>query len=50
MKDVAVPFGIIDTFKTNLTYKKLLEELKIQQYDNNESTVMIKKQIKKDKG
>ena len=50
MKDIAVPFRIIDSCKTNYTYKQLLEELKIKQNENNESIVMIKKQIEKDKG
>ena len=49
MKDIAVLFGIIDACKTNYIYKQFLEELKIQQYENNESIVMIKNQIEKDK-
>ena len=42
-KDIAIPFEIIDACKINLTHKQLLEELKIQQFDNNEFIVIIKK-------
>ena len=47
MKDIAVPFGIIDAWKLNSGYKQLLEELKIQNFDNRHAIAMILEQIKK---
>ena len=47
MRDIAVPFGIIDAWKLNSGYKQLLEELKIQNFDNRHAITMILEQIKK---
>ena len=47
IRDIAVPFGVIDTRKLNSGYKQLLEDLKIQNFDNMHTITMILEQIKK---
>ena len=47
MRKVVLPTGIIDSWKINRSYKLLLVEMDIQQFDNESSVVMNSEQIEK---